>query len=65
MERARGETDSALAAEGTSTDQIGQDLDKAVKDAEKEVKKETAAPQQEEVGVVFGCGHSVVCCCRL
>lgn len=46
MERAQGETNKMLASEGTSTDQIGKDLDKAVKDVEKEVKKEEQPVQQ-------------------
>lgn len=47
MERAQGETDRALATRGTSTQQVGKDLDKAAQDVEKEVKKETATEQQQ------------------
>ena len=48
VERAQGETDRTLAAEGTSTEKIGKDLDKAAQDTEKELKKESTA-QQEQV----------------
>ena len=52
MERAQGETDRALAAQGTSTEQVGKDLDKAVQDVEKEVNKETTQQEaQQEVQV--------------
>ena len=47
MERAQGETDRALASQGTSTQQVGKDLDKAAQDVEKEVKKETVTEQQQ------------------
>lgn len=47
MERAQGETDRAFPSQGTSTQQVGKDLDKAAQDVEKEVKKETATEQQQ------------------
>ena len=49
VQRAQGETDRALAGQGTSTEEIGKNLDKAAQDVEKEVKKETTAQQETQV----------------
>ena len=51
VERAKGEINKALASEGTSTDQLEKDLDKAADDVQKEVKKET---ETQQVGVASG-----------
>ncbi|CAI8040459.1 hypothetical protein GBAR_LOCUS22546 [Geodia barretti] len=56
VQRAQGETDRALAGQGTSTEKIGKDLDKAAQDMEKEVKKETTTQQETQVREEpFGC----------
>ena len=61
VQRAQGETDRALAGQGTSTEKIGKDLDKAAQDVEKEVKKETTTQQETQVREEpFGCKVIVV-----
>ena len=40
IDRAQRQTDATLAAEGTSTEQIGKSLDQAVQDADKELKSD-------------------------
>ena len=62
VQRAQGETDRALAGQGTSTEKIGKDLDKAAQDVEKEVKKETTQQETQvrEKKEPFGCKVIVV-----
>ena len=59
-DRAQTQTDATLAEHGTSTDQVGKDLEKTAQDAEKELKKDETVQQvlndlQQQLLVVAGC----------